>query len=591
MARRPIALTAVLSLGAVLLIPTASVTGASWADVEWTYSTVGAIDCDAPDGGFTTRGAGRVLSGSMLGVDLDQIVEASGVAVTNDGNITQVQPVGTHAADPGPDAFADPLDVAALNAVNIHLGGGLLKLPLGTDAGVLSQYGRASSSGVATGASGYITNSGGIGLDSEAGYPELASLDLSGLLAVINPNVADAIGGVADVSLEIGALAGRARIDGCDLTWGAEPTDAIVRDYLASSIDMLVTSGTVTLLANAASGVVDTLSTTVSGLATNTTFRSGLISAVANLLDPLLGLLGLGGITVDSFSAVIDTTELRKLMDQPFGDASGIAMIDPAGGTVRIDTAALLAKAYPGEYSDGLNGLAPNTELLINKDVINGLADALAESLGGWIEHINDALTTAVDDIVAHTAITVSLTSDQGLLGGLLDLGTITATIGESTEPTLAALRAGEVPATVTTDLDLGVLGSLLNGPVSGLVNSLTDNLGTTIAGAVDNTLAELTAVPADVAILSPPIVDVVGGLYGTLFGDGVVSLIANAQNHPIGGRAGPEDWQSLTTGQYDVAALRIGVLGELPDHDVHLYLGRGSVGPVCTLAGRCIDY
>src|SRR5690606_27059244 len=144
-----------------VVVQGAALTDAAWTDDEWVNSTVGTIDCGAAEGMFQTRGEGRVLSGSLLGFDLDALAEAHGMLVTNDGSEVTHTPVGAVPASE-PDAYSDPLSVTALSAVNVNLGQGVLQLPLDNETGVLSQYAQARDNGASAGAAGYVTDGGAV---------------------------------------------------------------------------------------------------------------------------------------------------------------------------------------------------------------------------------------------------------------------------------------------------------------------------------------------------------------------------------------------------------------------------------------------
>lgn len=78
---------------------------------------------------------------------------------------------------------------------------------------------------------------------------------------------------------------------------------------------------------------------------------------------------------------------------------------------------------------------------------------------------------------------------------------------------------------------------------------------------------------------LAAPIVGAVSGVFTALYTNGVVSLTVNAQNDPVSGSTEPVNWATLAAGRYDVTALRIGILDVVGANNVHVYLGRGSVG------------
>lgn len=269
--KRVLGLTAV-ALSTALLAQGSVVTDASWNDTEWTHGTVGTLNCANPEGQFTSRAQSRALSGNLLNVDLDNVAEVRGVEVTNDGTEATAS-AGSSVPDIN-DAWADPLTVDALSAISVPLDG-LLELPADSSTGVVGQFAQAQNTGDVLGAAGYITNSGGIDLDpGSAGYPELATLKLSellnsDLLAGLDPG--DTLANVAELELEIGAVAGQARLDGCESLWAASgPNPKVVspmaeqmvaevlpglqRNYLATSADLSFQSPTVGRLVSAISG-------------------------------------------------------------------------------------------------------------------------------------------------------------------------------------------------------------------------------------------------------------------------------------------------------------------------------------------------
>lgn len=107
-----------------------------------------------------STGQGRFLSGSALGVNLDDILTVTPANAVNSGGAT--------------DTDVHPLDVTALNAVNVDLGGGLNLL--GNNGiltlGAVNQYAAANADGSSVAASGAVTNTGGIGVGGQDGVPQ-----------------------------------------------------------------------------------------------------------------------------------------------------------------------------------------------------------------------------------------------------------------------------------------------------------------------------------------------------------------------------------------------------------------------------------
>ncbi|MGW8482886.1 choice-of-anchor G family protein [Microbacterium sp. NPDC055903] len=567
--------SAVAMLASAALIVQASViSNASWNDAEWTSAPLSAVDCAAPDDAFATRGEGRALSGALLGIDLDSLAEASGVEVTNDGSRAVHTPAGANPAT-GPDAWANPLNVTALSAVNVNLGGGILQLPLNNSTGVLGQYGQAQDTGVSAGAGGYVTDTGGIGLEPGNGYPELAELKLSQLLAQINPAVAGALSGVTDVSLEVGAVAGRAMLDGCETAWSGASAlaSSLSREYLVASADTVITSPTVGGLVTGLSGIITSLQATVDTL--ETTLRTTIRDGIAGLLSGVLGTLSLGSVTIDSFILTIDTSAVAALLTTTIADDAGIVSIDLGDGTITVDTAALLGAAYGESGRSDLNGLDPNTDLLSNPAVLTALTDALTSALDDWVMDVDAALQAAIDGIRVQLGATV-----------VLRLAVVNvATIAIGLDAPLGTLD------TAVVDVDASLLGGLISlDLLDPLVEALVSGVGGLVGGIIEGALPTVASLVQALDAPVAAVLNVVSLVYSTLYLSGVVSLVVNAQNDPLTGAAEPADWAALPDGRYDVAALRIGVLGALAASDVRLYLGRGSVGAVCSLAQAPVD-
>lgn len=557
-----IAMASVAAVSVILVtVTSSSVTDASWIDSAWVVGTgdgltsddgIGTVDCAAPEGAFATRGEGRFLSGSALGIDLDSLAQVSGVLATSDGDQTAVSPAT--ATPQGADDFTNPLNVVALQALALDLTG-ILELPLNNSTGVLGQYGQARSTGVSAGAAGLIDDSGVIATDTGAGFPQVATLQLSTLLDSLGFDLGTLLAGVADVRLEIGAVAGRAQIDGCDLAWGADLEDVLTRDYLAAGLITEIESPTVETLSQTVSGLVTTLNGAVDALVGDEGIATELLNAVLGILDVLLFNSASSKIT----AATIDLSPVAALAVASISDEAGAVTVNLGEGTVRIDTAALLARTYPGEYSNGLNGLDPNTNILDDPAVVSELADALTEVLSDWVDEVDDAVQAALDGIRIQATVGVTL----------LSLLSTTVTINGTLDDLARGdgiVATGSVLLSTTVNLASGILGPIVAGLIRGALP------------LVSTTLSTLDA-------LVTPLVSIIASVYSTLYVGGIVAITVNAQNDPLGGDPEPLDWQGLPEGRYDVAGLRIGVLDALGAADVRLYLGRGSVGQICSMA------
>ncbi len=602
MTRRRVATAASASL-VVALVAAAGVTAsaASYTDQEWDTAEVAALDCTA-DGLGSSTASGRLLGGDLLSIDLDSVAELSGVRVDNDGTDATPDPLSADVvAGSDDEAYQNPLDVTALSAINLALGG-LLVLPLDTPVGVVGQYARADAALSSTGAAGAVTDDGAIDLETEDDpfvegdeRPDLATLELGTLLeSALGDTLADAVTGLTDLRLEIGALASVATLDGCSLAWDGDIAAAVDREYAIAGLDLDVDSPLVGDLVTAASGALDGVETAVNGLASDDGLLDSITTGVVGALAGVLGTIGVSSPTVD-LAVTVDLSAATALLDDTISDDDGVLAIDLAAGTVTVDIEALFGAVYG---SDGLNGLAPNTELLIDDDVLAALEDALTDAIANWVSDLTDAVTAALDAVTVEAAVTLPLA---------VEILSVDVTLGElvlEVDASLADLLSGDAVVSVTMNQEAGlcaipVVGSIACGLVNTLVAALTDvvldavalSIGTAVQGALTTIGATFestldTALDAPVAAL----LALLDGTLGFLFDEdtGVLSILVNAQNDPTDVGAGPEptDWAGFpvadppaSTGRYDVDALRITVLGVLDPLEVTLDLARSSVG------------
>ncbi len=597
---------ATIAISLALVSQTGITSNASWNDSEWGHGSVGASSCATPAGAFANRGEGRAVGGSLLGIDLGGVANVHGVRATHDGARPAHSPAG--AASAGADnAWADTLNVTALQgAIDAELSDAV-KLPLGTGTGAVNQYAQAAETGTAVGASGWVMDDGGINLSGGSGYPEIATFGLSTLLARLDPAVSSALGGVADLSLEVGAVAGRASLDGCDAAWnGPIPYDPIAgtgnlhRDYLASHLRASLESQAAGTLYDATLDLIGGLQGRVNQLLAQggvvDSITSGLLGEVQRLLNGSL-ILKLdtspphSNGSLVTVTAQVDTTNLMLLANAPFGDDDGIVTIDLPNDGIEIDLARLVGKAFHDDPGVGLNELAPNTAPLTDPRVTAALATAVSNALDDWLDRLGGVLNSTIDSISVNVVADVYL--QAVLLFIFVPIGGVHITVSGTLKQVLEGTASKSVALNLLPGLGLipGAVNTLLGTLVNGLTNSVLGIVGTAFTGVFD----ALRVVPAAVTGAASALAQFIPALYGALFLQGVVSLVVNAQSDIAPpGHAEPPDWGGLPPGQYDVAALRIGVLEAVAD-GARVYLGRGSVGRVCsiaqTAAGECPGY
>lgn len=578
-----------------LLIPASA---ASWTDREWNHGNAATLNC-ATMNNAETGGAGKLLGGNLLGTDLDPLAEVEDVVVVNDGTASSVNP--QNATVLGNDAYANPLNVEALQSVNVGLTG-LLVLPLGAEAGMVNQFGQAKDTGYSAGAAGTVSNSGGIDLhpETDPDLPRFATLELGTVLdQVLGEGTGAGIANLADVRLGIGAVASRAQLDSCTADWQGNIYSAMDRQYAIAGLEAELETPLV-------GGLVSTTDATLSSLESTVETLAGPNGAVNEITDLVLGPAGLGPVLgellldeenmVADLGLTVDLSAVRALLTEPISDTQGTVVIDSQRGTVTVDLAALLGPEY--QDSVGINGLAPNTQLLINSTALDALTGALTSALDDWTTRIMTAVSQALDAVEVQLSITLPVKLMDGLLP--VEVGTLSITVGDAATGTgvsLAALRAGQAEVKVTLERS-GVCAGILVGSLCGVVTDVIEDLavfnsnqvlGPLIAGVLDRSLQPLaTNLGINLQTQVSPLVSLISTTLRGLFGpESALSLTANAQNQPDPAALEGLDpawternpWTGLEgTGQYDVAALRIDVLGPLGLAE--LELARSSVGP-----------
>ena len=578
-----------LTVGAVVVatLPSVALTSAAWSDTEWTSGTqgplpgIGTLECDDNEL-FSTRGSGAWLSGNLFTIDLATIAELEGEEVTMT-NGTQAFTPGSNSL--GNNAYANPLNVALLDsALSLQLDDLLTFPPLGVDTGAVNQYGQAKEDGNSAGASGAVSNSGAIDLGPlpGSGLPTAATLQLGTLLDnLLGTGLGGGIANLADVRVNMGAVASSAQLDACAALWDQDVYAHLDRDYEIAGLNAELDSPLVGNLVTAVTNTTTALQNSINTIAGNT--RLSLEAAVLGPLSGILSTLGAGAAN-STLALTVDFSGVNALLDDVISDPDGIVAIDLASGLITIDLAALF------DSVDGLNNQAPNTQLLINDAVVNALTLAVQTALADWVQSVGAALTNAVTNLVTvDFDITVAIAAGQvditldGPLGGALvfDAGFSNCNLG--------------IPALcdtveLTVDTLLGLTASVLTGAAGALAG--VPALITAATGPIITTLLTVT-LPG----ITGPIVTLLGDVLDGLFGeDRLVSILINAQNAPDPVQAGspiidyPEPYWAAglagpvaspyESGQFDVSAMRIAVLGAVGAPPVvGIDFARSSVG------------
>ncbi|WP_309107121.1 choice-of-anchor G family protein [Arthrobacter sp.] len=529
-------------LSAVAALSGAALTNAAWLDDEYVHARGVGTDgkCELNSGTISTASA-RQLSGTLLSYNLDNLASVQGVQVSNDGG-------GTSTANPGAiriddNTFMAPLDVDLLNNDLLQF-----SLPLGLPIGaadVHSQWSQTLNNGNTTAASGLVTNSGGaisLGQPQDpVNPPVMAALDLGALAPTA----------LSSMTLEVGSASSIARATQCgDIgnSWlGPLEEPLLDRAYSISSLDL---QATLLTLGTAVSGTTELLDGVQASLdAASEAMQVSISEDLALAAVPLLGNLTLGSVNTQVTMSRVDLTPLRALLHGTMTDDRGLLTVDFGAGTLRVD----LAKTAGGV--NGLNGLDPNTEIVLNQAMMDELTAAFTQVLNDWQENIASALIDAI------RATSVSADSAVHVLSEGVSLAEIRLGLGPTSVGQLLNLH-NDVPGTpavpVTTSVRLLGLDPL--GLLSPTLQDLESGLASALPGIVGEALNEelvlgITGdVKTSVATLTGPVGASVSSALDEL--SSLLSIMVNVQpdkpGHPEPSSAGP----------FQISALHLSLFG-----------------------------
>ncbi|MFJ3381863.1 beta strand repeat-containing protein [Curtobacterium sp. NPDC090217] len=451
---------------------------------------------------------GVLLGGSGL-VNADAIVQLAGA-------------YSARGATSGGGTTSQPVDVTALNAVNVNLGNdidllgsnGILTL------GAAGQYATSSASG-ATGSSGLITGNGGIGVGNGANGSG-ASLNLDPLLSRVGANSSV----LADGRLEVGAL--------------ASTISATRGTSVGTTSDYQIAGAKLNLQSPAVSGLTTSLRSdlrTFSSGVNSTIGANGALSGITGQLTTgltgalsSLGLISLSGTTAQATVNLNLDDTLTQVLAQPL--TSGAVTITPATGAVSVDLDQLTA----------LNGQPANTPVL-TQQAVTSINTAIADILE---RQLPSALQTAVVNAINSTAISIRVTANATLAG--LPITGLTLNVA-TTLGQLLGTTAG-TPTVTASGLTGAALAPLLTPVVNTtLIPLVRGVVGPLLTGDAITTLGQtLTTTTTAVANLLSPAV---------LLLRQVIDLTVNAQDTTTGFR----DPRGSDAGARSVHALRLSIL------------------------------
>ncbi|REJ08042.1 hypothetical protein DY023_01900 [Microbacterium bovistercoris] len=495
-----------------------------------------------------------MLSGGLFNLNLDTLVSANGVIASVPNQVTETGVIHGPNAEADPDIHDNPLSLTALGAVTVtatgltttvsQLLGLIASAPDGT--GLLNQYSYAESIGLSRGASGYVTDNGTIRVAPGGGYPKVASLNLKQFLTpLLGSATTGFLANVTDLTLDVGAVAGRAILEQMCNTVVTPDGYHLTREYLVAYLRLLLTSP---LIGNIVTAVASGVNVADLNVDTDALLDAlGEIPVIGDVVAALVAAAAQPTVKVSANVGQITTA----LTSSPLGSSTAI-VTDLGGGTVTIDVASLLGSAFPGGSSSMANSLPANSILFVDYALpTDTLSNQLAQIQNEIITRIASHVSVEISFSILFGATTLKV---AGTLADLLN-GTATITA------TLAGLP-------------------VINGPVT---NAALATVGNIIKGG-------LLATGGVINVALVALNELLASIFDAL--KNILNITLNVQNlpeennnpqTPYNHTPGPARWnaggaQALPAGRYDVAALGLTAVGALNVLD--LFLARGSVGP-----------
>lgn len=467
---------------------------------------------------FTSQAGGALLSAY---VGTPTLLDAFTIAVDNPGADGSATVVPTSASANGTDAWYRPFTLSLLNsAITVSLPpvSNLLQLGFNTPVGALNAYGAAHATTgyvpFAHGASGVVSNGGVISTNNAAiTQPDLATLQLkTALAAILGSSVSTLVAGLADIWLQIGAVAAEAKltnVQGCSTTQDPYAAKATVtREYILAALRLILSVPTLP-------GLWTAVTTAVNGLVTT---LNAAVGTLVDLIDAVPDVsASYSGINFADLFTAIKNFFANGIIDSSLSPHP-LATIDLTTGTIAIDLAALLGVEKGGDGAS-LNGLPPNTQLVLNSDAVNTLTNTITTGLATLLTGLLDTSAangnnSVLEGILSSAKITITISPVTG--------GTFTAQLSLLDflrgNPTLS-YTGGNAGITTAVGLVNTVLAT--SGPVLGLaVQALLTGLATVLTGPT-----------GALNVLTNTIVNILSGLVSGLQLDKVLSLLVNAQS------------------------------------------------------------
>jgi hypothetical protein len=336
------------------------------------------------------------------------------------------------AKSPGTQSTQNPLDATVLNALELPLTGAL-QLPnlAGITLGAANQVAVARHDGSSYGASGAVSNSGGVSAGGNNAYPADSSIDLCASAVSGGTCGSTATDALGELNLGIGAVSGLAQTPKGYAKSGSAGYNIAALNLQLGSPQLGALLGQVT------------------------TTLTDALSGVTGALTPISTLLG----NLFPSTCALTPGSLGSTLTL----AGGAVTVDVTHATITVDIDALLKTAQLD-----LNNLPPNTDLVAW--LVDHLSDVLTNGIAGIVNGLLDTLKTTID-----TCLTA--------LGPLAQtLGQLLTTLQDAVTTTTTTLNGVLAPITSAIAPLLGGLSGLVdvgvnvqpNGPAGTFTSGLT---------------------------------------------------------------------------------------------------------------------
>lgn len=386
----------------------------------------------------TSYGEGTFLSGTLLGMSLDNVAALEGASATNDGTQTT-------------QTEKDPFKAEVLNTIQVGTGSPVQVGDLGdvVQTGIPSQYATASSNGSSMAASGAVGSDGAIGVGADQSAPGGATtVDLTNLL---NGKFASTI---TNLKLNLQAIAAQAQGD----------THTTSGSYSIAGATLTFTSPAISKLTQKVDDSLSVVNSKLDALGGSDGQLTDLVNGLLGKVSPALTAVGADAHVNASIDAGDLVKKVNDALNEQYGD-QGISF-NLENGQVTVDLA---------KYVGGLNNLPANSELLTDQNV-----EKILNSITDTVSHVSDQVLAKVKDLLNQANVNVSATVKDDVAQA-----PIVKKVCEVVQHVIDVPVPGSGSSSGGSDSGSGGLGGL-GGVVGGIVGGVDNTVDNVVNGVTD---------------------------------------------------------------------------------------------------------